>query len=136
MSRKWQNSEEIIKSASPNFSEMLRPDTEARNGCRAPLPGELFHNKNLAGTFRELANQGKKGFYEGRIAEEIVKVVQSFGGNITLEDLKHHGEVGTEEVDPVSLKFNGQGISKHGSPLECFESTPFRLLTIANRGTH
>lgn len=30
----------------------------------------------LANTFKAVAKEGKKGFYEGRIAEEIVKLVK------------------------------------------------------------
>jgi len=46
------------------------------DGTHSPSPGEIFKNPNLAATFKELAKNGKKGFYEGRIAEEIVKIVQ------------------------------------------------------------
>jgi gamma-glutamyltranspeptidase/glutathione hydrolase len=76
------------------------------------MPGELFKNPNLANTFRTLAKEGKKGFYSGRIAEELVKVCQDLGGHMTLEDLKQHLEKGSESVAPISKKFNGQNISK------------------------
>ena len=33
------------------------------------------YNKNLAATFREVAEHGKDGYYKGRIAKEIVKVL-------------------------------------------------------------
>ena len=66
-------------------------------------------NPTLAQTFRALGEQGKKGFYTGRIAEELVKVVRDLGGFLTLDDLKHHMEAGSEPVDPISLKFTGQG---------------------------
>jgi len=108
----WQTSEPDIKRASPNFAEMLKPDSKAPNGCRAPEAGEIFHNKTLAQTFRTLAKEGKKGFYEGRIAEELVKVVQSLGGFLELEDLKKYSEEGDAEVEPISIKFSGQGIGK------------------------
>lgn len=66
-------------------------------------------NPNLARTFRTLAAEGKEGFYSGRIAEEVVKVVQDRGGFLDLDDLKHHLETGSEPVEPISLKFRGQG---------------------------
>jgi gamma-glutamyltranspeptidase/glutathione hydrolase len=90
---------------------MLKPDPKAKDGVRSPLPGEILKNPTLANTFRTLAKEGKKGFYEGRIAEEIIKVIQSLGGHLSLDDLKYHGETGSQEVDPISLKFNGQNIS-------------------------
>ena len=89
---------------------MLKPDPNAPGGYRAPRSGELFWNKNLAKTFRLLAEHGKKGFYEGEVADAYVKVVKDRGGKLTHEDLKHHAELGTEEVDPISLRFDGQGI--------------------------
>ena len=65
---------------------MLKPDSKADKRCRAPKPGELFRNKSLANTF--VAKHGKKGFYEGPVADALIKVVQDLGGRLTLEDLK------------------------------------------------
>lgn len=72
-------------------------------------------NPTLANTFRTLAKEGKKGFYTGRIAEELVKVCQDLGGHLTLEDLKKHMELGSEPVSPISLKFTGQNARKSQS---------------------
>ena len=91
---------------------MLKKDPKAKDGCRAPKPGEIMKNPTLANTFRLLAKDGKKGFYEGEVAEALVKVVQDLGGHFTLEDLKNHMALGSEEVDAISLKFNGQGVGK------------------------
>lgn len=79
-------------------------------------------NPALANTFRTLANEGKKGFYTGRIAEEIVSVLQSLGSHIELDDLKHHLEQGSEPVEPISLKFRGQGLGEDG--VELWEHPP------------
>lgn len=100
---------------------MLKVDKSAPKGCRAPAPGELFSNPNMGKTFRALAEEGKKGFYEGRVAESIVKVVHDLGGRLSLEDLKHHAEVGSEDVDAISLKYNGQGIKEE---VELWEHPP------------
>ncbi|KAI5359433.1 putative nucleophile aminohydrolase, gamma-glutamyltranspeptidase, small subunit [Septoria linicola] len=111
----WAHFDERIRQASPNFSEMLKKDPSAQDGCRPPRPGEIFKNPTLAETFRTLGRQGKAGFYEGRIAEELVKVVQDLGGHLTLEDLKNHAEIGTEETEAISLKFKAQDIANsHG----------------------
>jgi len=87
-------------------------------GGRAPRPGEIMRNPNLARTFWELAEHGKPGFYEGRVAEEIVKVLADMGGTMTTSDLKAHR---TTYPDPVSTNYkgldvwemppNGQGIT-------------------------
>lgn len=89
---------------------MLKPDPNGKDGVRSPLPGDILKNPTLAQTFRSLAAESKKGFYEGRIAEAIVKVVQDLGGHISLDDLKHHAETGTQVTDAISLKFTGQSI--------------------------
>ncbi|KAK8073395.1 gamma-glutamyltranspeptidase [Apiospora phragmitis] len=90
----WAKAEPTIRAASPNFREMLKDDPSAPDGVRAPRPGEIMKNLTLAKTFRTLATEGKKGFYTGRIAEELVKIM------------------GSEPVDPISLKFRGQGVAE------------------------
>ncbi|KAI9367862.1 nucleophile aminohydrolase [Aspergillus egyptiacus] len=107
----WHQGEGLLREASPNAKEMLKADLKAKDGFRCPLPGEIMKNPTMAQTFRSLAAEGKKGFYEGRVAEEIVKVVQDLGGYMTLDDLKHHAETGTQETEPISLKFAGQNIT-------------------------
>ncbi|ODM99050.1 putative gamma-glutamyltransferase YwrD [Orchesella cincta] len=107
----WARSENLIKNASPNGGEMLL------NGA-APKEGEIMKMPYLAQTFRDLAANGKTGFYEGRIGEEIVKVITNLGGNMTMEDLKDH--VNTQDtvistnyrgVDVYEMPPNGQGIT-------------------------
>jgi len=96
----WQATEEQIKTASPNGNEILR------NG-KAPKNGEIMRNPNLAETFRVLAKEGQKGFYEGRIGQAIVDVIQSLGGEMTLDDLKSHK---TDLVDPITINYQGLDI--------------------------
>jgi gamma-glutamyltranspeptidase/glutathione hydrolase len=89
---------------------MLKKDSSAKDGCRAPKAGEIMKNPTMANTFKLVAKHGKKGFYEGEVAEQLIKVVSDLGGHLTLEDLKHHAEAGSEPVDAISLKFTGQGV--------------------------
>ncbi|KAH6697274.1 gamma-glutamyltranspeptidase [Plectosphaerella plurivora] len=113
----WNESEKGLRKASPNFAEMLKKDPQAPDGVRAPRPGEIMKNPNLARTFRELATKGKEGFYKGRIAEEIVKVVQNRGGFLELDDLAHHLETGSEPVEPISLRVEEGVLASHGVDL-------------------
>ncbi|KAI8948302.1 gamma-glutamyltranspeptidase [Xylaria longipes] len=108
----WGRSEPQIRRASPNGSEMLKRDPSALGGVRAPRAGEIMKNPTLAQTFRAVATEGKAGFYQGRIAEELVKVVQDLGGHLELDDLAHHLEVGSEPVDAISLQFRGQNVAQ------------------------
>ena len=88
---------------------MLKKDPSAEGGARAPRAGEIMRNPELARTFRTLAAEGKAGFYTGRVAEELVRVVRDLGGHLELDDLRHHLETGSEPVDPISLKLRGLG---------------------------
>jgi gamma-glutamyltranspeptidase/glutathione hydrolase len=85
---------------------------------RAPLPGEVFRNSNLARTFEKIAQGGIETFYQGEIAEAIVSVIRQAGGTMSLEDLATHTSTWEE---PVSVTYrglrvhecppNGQGIT-------------------------
>ncbi|KKA18424.1 Gamma-glutamyltransferase [Rasamsonia emersonii CBS 393.64] len=105
----WQNSEDIIRTGSPHTcQDYLVQDPKAKDGLRAPRAGEIFKNPHLARTFRLLAEEGKKGFYQSRIAESIVQAVQDRGGFLSLEDLQFHLETGSQEVDALSLTFDAR----------------------------
>ncbi|KAF5576976.1 gamma-glutamyltranspeptidase [Fusarium pseudocircinatum] len=125
-SHSWHAQEEKLRGASLNYAEMLKKDEMAQDGVRPPRPGEIFKNPTIANTFRTLATEGKKGFYTGRIAQEIVKVVQDLGGHLEMDDLKHHLDVGTEPTEPISVKFRGQGLTSQdpNGGIELWEHPP------------
>ncbi len=52
--------------------------------------GDLLIQKDLAATLKKIAKNGPKAFYEGEIADEIVKEVTKHGGIISQEDLKNY----------------------------------------------
>ncbi|OKL63909.1 hypothetical protein UA08_00617 [Talaromyces atroroseus] len=114
----WQEGEQLIRNASANFKEMLKHDPSSDDGVRAPRPGEIMKNPAMGRTFRTLAAEGKKGFYEGRIAQEVVKVVKENGGYLTLEDLKNHADHGSQDVDAISLIFKGQGVGEKQNTID------------------
>lgn len=93
----------------------MKTDAHSKDKKRAPLPGEIVHNPTLAQTFKLLAKHGKKGFYEGSVASALIEVVQSLGGYLDLADLENHGNLGSEEGEAISIKFNGHGIGKEDS---------------------
>lgn len=85
---------------------------------RGPNAGELMKMSNLANTFEELSEHGKAGFYQGRVAESLVDLLQSKGGVMTLDDLKNHKStfdkpisVNYKGVDVFEIPPNGQGIT-------------------------
>lgn len=108
----WQRQEKLLKTASPNGHELLV------DGDHAPRASEIFTNKTLARTFGEIAAKGKEGFYKGRIAEEIVKLVKTKGGVLELSDLEAHTST---PVDPISYHYHssnrqGGGVTLHETP--------------------
>ena len=65
-----------------------------------------------------LAEQGKAGFYTGRIAQAIVDCVQKHGGVLSLADLKKHESSYDQPIktcyrgiDVWEMPPNGQGIT-------------------------
>ncbi|MTF38345.1 gamma-glutamyltransferase [Cyanobacterium aponinum AL20118] len=56
------------------------------NGNPPPI-GSTFQQPQLAKTLKLIAKDGKKAFYEGEIARNIVQEMSKNGGLITLEDL-------------------------------------------------
>ena len=66
----------------PHAKDLLvrRPDDSDGPVWGAPRPGEVFRNPNLARTFRTLAGEGKRGFYEGRVARAVEVRPQRGGG--------------------------------------------------------
>lgn len=97
----WAEEEQHLRNSSPNYAELLK------GGERAPREGEVVKMPRLARTMRELAEKGRKGFYEGWVAEAIVEAVRARGGALSMEDLKRHGDEGSEEVVPVSMEYGG-----------------------------
>lgn len=79
---------------------LLKYDPSCPEKLRAPRAGEIIRNESLANTFKLLAECGKSGFYEGPVAEAIVKISQEHGGYLALDDLRNHT---SEEVEPVSI---------------------------------
>lgn len=51
---------------------------------------------------QELVLHGKTGFYEGRIAQAVVDVVQENGGVMSLDDMKNHV---TTEITPINIDY-------------------------------
>ncbi|KAK9447147.1 nucleophile aminohydrolase [Limtongia smithiae] len=102
----------ITKNSPENSKDLLMPDGST------PKQGDLWVNKKLAATYREIAKHGKAGFYEGVVAQRIVDEVQSRGGVMTMDDLKNHTST---FIEPISVEWmdgmtlwecppNGQGI--------------------------
>jgi len=60
--------------------------------------GDLFIQPDLAWTLEQIKENGRDGFYKGKVAELLVEQVGSLGGYISLEDLKKYQPVERELV--------------------------------------
>ena len=52
--------------------------------------GDLLVQKDLGQTLTAIAEQGPRGFYQGPVAEKLVKAIRDAGGIMTLDDLKSY----------------------------------------------
>ena len=81
-------------------------DTAARFLCGGapPREGRLFRQPELARTLRRIARDGRAGFYEGPVAEDIVAKLRALGGVHTADDLAaRHARY----VEPVATGYRG-----------------------------
>ncbi len=76
-------------------------------GGEPPKPGTTFKQPDLAATLQAIADSGAAAFYQGRIADLIVKEMQRGGGMITTEDLLAYRPVWR---DPITIKYRGYTI--------------------------
>ena len=96
----------------PNFKDVWMPNGEALK------KGDIFVNKSLAKTYKEIAKSYGESFYKGDIAETISKFIVEQGGFLSVNDLKNYKP---EWITPVSSNYrgfdvwelppNGQGIA-------------------------
>jgi gamma-glutamyltranspeptidase/glutathione hydrolase len=71
---------------------------------RAPKPGEVFYNPDLARTMRLLSEGGTATFYRGEIANAIVATIRNLGGSLDYRDLETHC---SDWVEPVASGYRG-----------------------------
>jgi gamma-glutamyltranspeptidase/glutathione hydrolase len=71
---------------------------------KAPKPGEIFRNRELAVSLRRIAEKGRDRFYKGPTAEAILAISKEMGGTFAASDLS---EFQAEWVDPISTTYRG-----------------------------
>jgi gamma-glutamyltranspeptidase/glutathione hydrolase len=93
----WERSTRVFADK-PGFAEVFMPDG------KAPGEGQIFKNPALARTLRLLAEDGREAYYEGPIAEAIVRYSGENGGFFTMEDFTGHRSTWD---DPISTDYHG-----------------------------
>jgi gamma-glutamyltranspeptidase / glutathione hydrolase len=75
--------------------------------------GETLAIPDLADTLDYLAETGTQGFYQGEIAQRLVKDCQDQGGYLTLEDMSHYQVI---ERSPLITHYRGRSLITNPPP--------------------
>lgn len=78
-----------------------------------PEEGVLIKQTDLAKTLSIMAEKGAKGFYQGEIAQKLIRGVKEAGGIWSHNDLKKYNTV---ERKPVTSQFHGMKITSAAPP--------------------
>lgn len=77
---------------------------------RAPKVGEVFRAPGQAEVLRRIAREGRAGFYEGEVAEDMVASLRALGGTHRLEDF---AAVSCDYTDPVQSPYRSHELVEH-----------------------
>jgi gamma-glutamyltranspeptidase / glutathione hydrolase len=85
----------------PTLRKMYAPKS------RTPKFGEIFKNPGMADFFKIIARDGAHAFYQGEIAERIVKFSKASGGRFSMKDFRDHT---ADWIDPVTSSYRGYDV--------------------------
>jgi gamma-glutamyltranspeptidase/glutathione hydrolase len=74
------------------------------DGGAPPREGRLFRAPGQAEVLRRIATEGRAGFYEGEVAEDMLAALRAAGGTHTAEDF---ASARAERVDPIAGTYRG-----------------------------
>ena len=107
-----QKQERSLKSKKDDFIKI--------NGAKAPFmprilkAGDTVKNIALAETLKRISKYGAKGFYQGPVAESLIKRVREAGGIITHEDLTKYKLQCLRK--PLNFRYKNLNIYSMGPP--------------------
>lgn len=96
----WKEAEPLLLSSESSATTFLIDR-------KAPRPGQIFLNKDLARTYQKIVRDGIETFYGGEICDAIVKASDRYRGFLSRQDFKDHS---TTWVEPVSTEYRGYTI--------------------------
>lgn len=119
-------------------AELLQKNPEScriffKTDCQIYQAGDVLKQADLSKTLTYLSQHGTQGFYQGKIAKQIVAAMEQGNGLITMDDLANYQ---VKEVAPVRGTFNGYEILSMPPPssggvhliqmLNMFEQLPMK----------
>jgi gamma-glutamyltranspeptidase/glutathione hydrolase len=90
-----------LLSRSATFRSVYLP-----GGAPAKL-GQVLRAPKLAATLRRIAAEGRRGFYEGPVAQDLVSTVKAVGGGLELADLSAYKPLARE---PLRVSWDGKEV--------------------------
>ncbi len=133
----WKKNEDKLRKNKITKKEFLKDN-------KAPTFGTKFINTKLADTLSLIGKKGSKGFYEGKIAKDMVSSLNKLGGLHTEEDFYNQNTIFSDTLisDYKNLNIhqcppNGPGMVVHlmmkllekfnWSKINCFDSIRFHI---------
>ncbi|MES2968835.1 MAG: gamma-glutamyltransferase family protein [Pseudomonadota bacterium] len=77
---------------------------------RVPKAGQVFRAPGQAEVLRRIAREGRAGFYQGEVAEDMVASLRALGGTHTMQDF---ADVTCDYTEPVSGPYQGIELVEH-----------------------
>jgi len=74
---------------------------------RAPKAGEIFRNPRMAATLSRLAAEGAEYFYQGEVAQKLVRCSEKLGGLFMEKDFAAQR---SEWVEPITASYRGHDV--------------------------
>ena len=115
---RWSQGAEKFLNEHDRSREVYLPHGRPSRAC------EVLYLPDLARTMEAVAERGRDGFYEGPVADAMVKAVQEAGGVLQMDDLASHR---SDWVEPISTTYRGYTCYQHPP-----NSAGFSLLSILN----
>ncbi|MES2665353.1 MAG: gamma-glutamyltransferase family protein [Pseudomonadota bacterium] len=97
----WAEDLPVLKGAAREFYSL---------GGAAPKTGQIFRAPGQAEVLKRIARDGRAGFYQGEVAEDMITSLRALGGSHTLDDL---AGVACDYTQPVSGPYKGSELIEH-----------------------
>lgn len=129
---------QTLPTVTPEYWELRSSDPEwvrvyANDGRPMPV-GWVLRQPDLARTLALIASDGPSAFYEGAIAERMVRHLVSRGGCLGMDDL---AGVEPEWLSTVSVEYRGRRVHSLPPPAEAFQClVTLGVLETLDMGAH